>query len=171
MEVTGYMLKEGLKMKSIELSSIQTLFNESLYKFPDEKKMSPQEVVAAIVALEEDISLLQTAQSYYNLNVKVTVNKIGKLSLEQAIKLVGGAGRVSKMWRTAAKGNTRDRWSMSNVDVRRKDEEIASPTIKKEEALQHAKNAERYASSLRSAIALGNTTTVEIDWIDESLFG
>ena len=169
MEVTGYKLKEALKLKTIELQSVQSLFDESLYKFEDEDKLLPEEVVKRIVELENQIALLQTAQSYYNLQVKVDV--LGKEELlENVIKLVGGAGRVSKMWRTASKGRTRDRWDRSNIVTRRTDEVMAEPTVDKITALEKAKEAEKFASALRSAIAVGNTNIVDIDWIDEKLF-
>lgn len=170
MEVTGYELKEALKIKAIELQAIQSIFDESLYKFEDEKdKETPAEVVAKITTLEEEIAHLQTAQSYYNISTTVNVNGVPIL-LEKAIKLVGGAGRISKMWRTASKGKVRDRWDRSQVITRRTDEEIAMPTITKSEALEKAKTAEKFASALRSAIAIGNTTKMNIDWVDESLF-
>ena len=169
MQVTGYKLKEALKLKAIELQAVQSLFDESLYKFEGEEKLSPEEVVDKIKTLEDQIAKLQTAQSYYNLQVIVEVN--GKKGfLETAIKLVGGAGRVSKMWRTASAGRTRDRWDRSNIITRRTDEVMAEPTVNKITALEKAKEAEKFASALRSAIAVGNTNIVDVDWIDEKLF-
>jgi len=169
MDVTGYKLKEALKLKTIELQSVQSLFDESLYKFEGEEKLSPMDVVAQIKTLEDQIAKLQTAQSYYNLQVIVIIN--GERGfLETAIKLVGGAGRVSKMWRTASAGRTRDKWDRSQIATRRTDEITAEPTVKKVDALEKAKEAEKFASSLRSAIAVGNTSIVDIAWIDEKLF-
>jgi hypothetical protein len=171
MNVTGYQLKEALKMKTLELSTVQTQFDESLHKFEgDEDKISPQEIVGKIASLEEEIAELQTAQSYYNLQVTIHVGDL-PMKLEKAIKLVGGAGRVSKMWRSASKGQMRERWERHSLVVRRADEEVAKPTISKNEALDRAKEAERFASRLRNSIAVGNTTTVAIDWLDESLIG
>lgn len=169
MNVTGYELKEALKLRTIELQAVQSLFDESLYKFENEDKLTPTEVVDKIVELESQIASLQTAQSYYNLQVQVDVPGRREL-LEKVIKLVGGAGRVSKMWRTASKGRTRDRWDRSQTVTRRTDEVMAEPTVKKMDALDKAKDAEKFASALRSAIAIGNTSIVGIDWIDESLF-
>jgi len=170
MEVTGYKIKEALKLKNLELQAVQSLFDESLYKFEDEKdKMSPAEVAQKILVLENNIADLQTAQSYYNLQVPIEIDGV-KGTLEKAVKIVGGAGRLSKMWRTAAKGNVRDRWNRSQVATRRADEEVAIPTISKRDALELAKDAEKFASQLRSAIALGNTTVIDIGWIDENLF-
>ena len=74
------------------------------------------------------------------------------------------------MWRTASAGRTRDRWDRAQIVTRRADEVMAEPTVKKSDALDRAKGAEKFASALRSAIAIGNTNTIGIDWIDENLF-
>lgn len=92
-----------------------------------------------------------------------------KMLLEEAIKRVGGAGRMSKLWRTVSKGTTRDRWTSIQAATRKEGEEKAKPTITKAGALEKAKEAEKFASALRSAIAVGNTTKVSIDWVDENL--
>jgi hypothetical protein len=169
MNVTGYKLREALKMKSLELATIQSLFDESLYAFEGEKKDSPEVVAARIGVLETQIAVLQAAQSYYNL--QVTVEPDGnKMPLEAAVKMVGGAGRLSKMWRTAAQGSKRDRWDRSMSPVRNKEDVIAQPTISKSDALVFAQKAEKFAAALRSTIAVGNNNVVAIDWIDESLF-
>ena len=168
MEVTGYQLKEALKMTSLELSTIQSQFEETLFKFDDEDKETPEEIANKIYTLELKIAKLQTAQSFYNMAVEVDVQKI-KFLLEEAIKCVGGAGRLSKMWRTASKGKTRDRWSDLQAATRKEGEERAKPTITKMQALGKAKEAEKLASALRSAIAIGNTAKVSIDWVDEDL--
>lgn len=174
MEITGYKLREVLKMKALELSTIQSTFDESLFTFQDECKDLPGEIAAKITKLESDIAYLQAAQSEYNLNVKVTVKK-GKdttftMPLEVAVKMVGGAGRLSKMWRTAAQGDKRDRWDRGTPRTRNKEDLIAKPTITKTAALAEAKIAEAFAAALRNAIAVGNNTVVAIDWIDEDLF-
>jgi hypothetical protein len=169
MLVTGYQLKEALKMKALELSTIQTQFDESLYRFEGEEKQHPKDVADAIRQLENEIVELQTAQDYYNLNVKVDVSG-EQWSLCKAVKAVGGAGRVAKMWRTAAHGEKRDRWDRSRSMTRNKDDEIAIPTVTKPEALSEARAAEKFASQLRNAIAVGNTDTIEISWVTEKLF-
>lgn len=168
MKVTGYKLREVLKMKSLELATIQTLFDESLQAFEGDKKESPKEIADAISKLEKEVAILQAIQSDYNLKVAIEVEGI-KMPLEAAIKMVGGAGRLSKMWRTAAQGSKRDRWDRGSAMTRNKEDLVAQPTISKTEALLFAKKAERFAAALRNAIAVGNNTTVAIDWLDESL--
>lgn len=168
MDITGYQIREALKMKTLELSTVQTQWDESLYTFEGETKETPLEIIDRIIKLEADISYLQTAQDYYNLQVIVKIAD-EKMTLSQAIKTVGGAGRVSKMWRNASKGIVRDSWDSRRTISRNKDDIIAEPTIKKIDALNEAKRAEKLASQLRTAIATGNTTVVAIDWVDEKL--
>ena len=170
MEVTGYQLREALKMASLELETVKTQFDESLYAFADEKKESPEDISTRIEELETKVATLQAAQEFYN--QRVTVDVAGKeMLLAVAIKLVGGAGRVAKMWKHAAKGAVRDRWSRHQSVIRKTDEEMAKPTIDKADALKLAVQREHYAASLRSAIAYGNTTKVAVDFVDESLLG
>jgi hypothetical protein len=169
MEITGYKLKEALKMASLEKETVLTQFDETLYAFKGEKKPSPEEISDRVSYLETKIATLQTAQSQYNLNIMVSVQG-EEMSLQQAIKMVGGAGRLSKMWRSAAKGSKRDRWERQSSVTRKTDEEIALPTITKQDTMQRAKEAELFASRLRSAISTGNTNKVDIPWVGESLF-
>ena len=166
MEITGYQIKEALKMVSLEKETVLTQFDETLYAFAGEKKPSPEEISDRVAYLETKIATLQTAQSQYNLHVQVSVQG-EDMTLQQAIKMVGGAGRLSKMWRSAAKGNKRDH---ATTVTRKTDEEIAQPTITKQDSMVRAKAAEMFASRLRSAIAVGNTNKVNIPWVDESLF-
>jgi hypothetical protein len=169
MQVNGYKIREALKMKALELTTIQSQFDESLFIFEGDQKESPIDISDKITKLEVEIAMLQAAQSEYNLKVKVEVE--GKtLPLEAAVKMVGGAGRLSKMWRTAAGGAKRERWDRGFPTTRNKEDVVAQPTISKSKALELAKAAERLAASLRNAIAVGNNTVVAIDWIGESLF-
>lgn len=170
MKVTGYQLKEAIKMNGLRLVAVQSQFDESLYIFEGEEKRLPKDIVTEVAQLEADIALLQTAQDHYNLNIDVIVGK-EEMALSLAVKLVGGAGRRSKMWRSAAQGRMRDTYDRKNPVTRSKDEEVAGPTVTKVEALEEAMAAEKFASQLRHAIAVGNTSTENIDWIDENLFG
>ncbi len=83
--------------------------------------------------------------------------------------MVGGMGRLAKMWRTAARGKIRDRWDRQRVETRSKDLDVAQPTVPKRDALNLAKQYERFASALMNAIAVGNTTKLDIAGVDASL--
>jgi len=168
MEVTGFQIKEGLKMKNLELEAIRLQFDDSLHAFEDEEKLGPKEVMDTVSKLEQEIALLQTAQSIFNLEVIVEVGE-ATMPLECAIKLVGGAGRSSGMWRKAAGARKRRGYYNEPSLSRRADEEQARPTITRADALQLAKAAEKFASQLRGAIAVGNTKKVNIDSVTEAL--
>jgi len=165
MKVTGYKIREALKMAQLELSTIGSQFGDSLFCFEGEAKPSPKNIIISIQQLERNIARLQTAQAMYNLTVMITVGH-ERLTLEEAIKRVGGAGRISKMWRVAAQGNQVDKWELRQSMSRKTDEIQAQPTISKIEALEETKVSEKYASALRNAIAIGNTTEVTLDSID-----
>ena len=171
MLVTGHQLKEIIHLKQLELLTIQTQFEDSLFKFEGEEKEHPADVVTQIQKLEHEIATLQTAQGYYNDVVTVTIEGLkDPVKLAYAIKAVGGAGRVAKMWRLAAQGKRRDRWDRMQAETRRTDEEKARPIMEWKEALKKAKEAEKFAGSMRSAIATGNTNEVSINFIDPTLF-
>ncbi len=169
MLVTGYRLKEAIKMTTLELNAVQSQFDGSLHVFKGEEDDSPFKISDRIKELELNVVDLQTAQDHYNLSVKI---KVGKeiWQLARAIKAVGGAGRIAKMWRTAAYGKKTDSWDRQRSLTRNKDEEVAKPTVKKQEALEESRNAEKYASQLRNAIAIGNTDAIDIAWVTPELF-
>ncbi len=169
MKVTGYQLKEAIKMKALELDTIQSQFNDSLHRFEDEEKRSPIDIVDDLRRLENHLVELQTAQDFFNLGVQCEVNG-EPISLSQAIKAVGGAGRIAKMWRTAAQGEKSDRWERARNLTRNKEDESAIPTISKEEALNESRKSEKFAAQLRNAIAVGNSKSLEISWLTDEMF-
>lgn len=171
MKVTGYKLKEAIKIKQIELSAIESQFNDTLFVFAGEegKSLKPEEAAKRISELEKDISLLQTAQSYYNLQVQVPHGE-SQIYLENAIKLLGGLGRTTKRWKDAAQGhNDKRSYYTRPTSVRSKDEIVAQPTVTKLEAIENAKDSEKVALSLRSAISIANGKEIEIDFINGTL--
>ena len=86
-----------------------------------------------------------------------------KLSLALAVKLVNGAGTSEKMWREAAGGGKKERYGYSDDKIRNKDQIRALPQVSVAQAAAAADRASRYASALREAVAIGNSTTVEVD--------
>jgi len=159
-KVTGYQLRETIRKWTLRRDTAAGQFSDSLEKFKDEIKTDPRELVKIFLQAETAISILQTAQARYNLQTEVEVQ--GKVwTLAEAVKLVGGAGRIEKMWRSVAKGGAKNRYSYSE-DVRRDGEEHRVATITPDEALELATTAARYAGDLRSAIAAANATEVDL---------
>jgi hypothetical protein len=166
MKVTGYKFQHALR----ELGHVSDIaagqFNDSLKVFPDDVKTHPTEVMARYQAAEAKIAKLQTLQAQYNLDVTVQVQG-QPMTLSEAVKLVGGAGRAEKMWRSVA-APKQDRYG-GDRDTRDAGVVVAQKVISTEEAAGHAKAAARWASALREAIQVGNATEMEFP-VDEALF-
>jgi hypothetical protein len=168
MQITGYKLQHAIREAEHMKNLAASQWDDSLYAFADDEKTGPAEVMGEYRVQEERLCYLQEAQARYNL--RVTVDILGsRLTLCRAIKLVGGAGRAEKMWRAAASGEKKDRYSLRSELTRNKDEDRARRTISVKDASNKAKTSARYAASLREAIQVGNATAVEIE-LDESLF-
>jgi len=162
MKITGYKLKETIKRAEMVRDTVASHFNGSLHKFEGDEKDGPQDVVQKFRKADLALAKVQTIQAQYNLAVEVEV--LGeKMTLMEAVKRVGGAGRVEKMWRSAS-GEKRDRYSYRDDDITRdKDQIRAQPTINKSQALELAQEAAKLAGALRAAIADGNSVAVELD--------
>ena len=173
MKVTGYMLREAIKQHELRRDTAARAFDSSLKRFPDEEKESPNEIIVAFSKAEQAVAQIQEAQMRYNLAIMVDVtgsyasNKT-TMTLAKAIKLVGGAGRVEKMWRSAT-GPKKDRYY-------REEDEIdpsrirAKATVKPSEAIKEASLAGKVAGSLRAAIATANARELEIEDLSPALF-
>lgn len=166
MLVTGYKIQQAIRrhMSSLEIANKQ--FVESVTYFPSQEKPDLTSLFASYAEHEAAIAELQAAQAVYNLRVMVKVTMLDgsekQMSLHEAVKRVGGAGRGEKMWRVAAKGGDKDRY-YGNKDERSKDNEYAVHAMSPSDCLQRANRAGRYASSLREAIQLGNAVELDID--------
>lgn len=168
MKVTGYKIQHKLKeLEQLKEVSAQQ-FNDNIMQFESQnEKMELPEVFATYTALEKRIARLQAAQCLYNLSVDVNV--LGEtMTLLEAVKLVGGAGRSEKMWKDVVKGN-RARHHGYGEQTRSKDQEYAVRSVSVADAVGFAQQATKIAGSLREAIQVGNATEVELD-LDEKLF-
>lgn len=165
MEINGYMLREALKKLAIRADSSAKNFEDSLHAFKGEEKTHPTEVMKNYLDAEKDIARLQRIQDEYNIKVQVDVHG-EKMSLCEAVKRVGGAGRAEKLWRNAAVPH-KDRFAYRE-EVRKADEERPHKVMSPKELMDaHSKGAS-YAGALRNAIALGNSTLLSFD-VDQKL--
>jgi hypothetical protein len=173
MKITGFQLTFRLRELQDMREIVASQFNESLFQFPTEaeKKPSPGELTAAYQECERKIAALQVAQARYNLAVPVEVQG-EKMSLHEAVKLVGGAGRVAKMWKDAAKKTETPGYNPYGIQQmsRDKEHEYAQRTVSVQECLEHSMRASRWAAGLRQAIQLGNSKEMEIEDLDPALF-
>lgn len=163
MKTTGYQLREAIKLKSLELSTVISQFDEALHYFEGETKPAPVKIAGRAQELEDQIVLLQVAQDYFN--VHTIINHV--ISLATCIKSVGGYGRRAKLFREAATGAKRDRWERNSYLTRDATKLIAMPSISKQEALEEAIRYEKLATHLRTQIALANSKVLEIPLLDQ----
>ena len=171
MKVTGYQLMRALKELAFDKETAEGVFDDSMWKFEGELKAHPADAAIALQKAEVAFANVQFAQAIYNQKIDVTVED-QKMALGLAIKLVGGAGRVEKKWREAAKPPKKDRFDFSSNQQRKRDDgtEYAIKQITTEDAQMLAKNAAKYAAALREAIQVGNSAELHIDGLDPALF-
>lgn len=168
MKVNGHMIQGAIRELTHQREIAAAQFGESLYAFPDEKRPRPGVLVAAHRECDVSIAQLQVLQARYNLAVTVEVDP-GKMTLHEAVKRVGGAGRVEKMWREAAKDLGRGRYDSRTLE-RSATTVTASRTVTVEECMAAAKIAGRHAAALRAAIQRGNVVEVDFENVDPDLF-
>lgn len=171
-KVTGYSLRTAIKKWTLKRDSAATQFPKTLYKFKNESKPAPLDVAALMEKAEIAIAKLQAAQVNYNAQVQVELRG-SRMSLAEAVKRMGGASRLEKLWKSAAGletgGRNRDYYGAPAM-TRSTDTETAEGTLTADEAASKASEAADYVSALQEAIASGNGQTIEIE-IDQSLFG
>ena len=172
MKITGFQLTYRLRELQDTREIAQTQFNEGLFQYPTEvgQKPTPIELDRVLSECERKIAILQVAQARYNLAVQVEV--LGqKMTLHEAVKLVGGAGRLAKMWKEAAKKTDSNSYGyMVQQAGRDKEHEYLQRTVTVQECLERSQAATRWASGLRQAIQLGNSVEIEVEGLDPALF-
>ena len=161
MKVTGYKLQHALREMAHVRDIAAQHFSEGLRVFKGDEYVHPEKAMAMFIAAENKIARLQTAQAQYNLAVTVDVQG-ETMPLAQAVKLVGGAGRSEKMWRSCAKDTGKDRYSYRE-NTREAGVKVAQRTVSVDDATAHAKTAAKRASALREAIQVGNATGMDVD--------
>lgn len=164
MQINGYQIREAIKRWMLTRDTVQSQFKDSLHMFEgidEDQKRKPLAIMNEFEMCDYKVALLEEVQQRFNQCVNVTVIS-DSMPLARAVKLVGGAGRREKMWREAAVPK-KDRYAYDDKLKRDKDAIYARPTLTQEQALTQSKEANRYASALRNAIARGNNTDVNIE--------
>jgi hypothetical protein len=166
-KITGYQLREAIKNWELRKNTAFKQFQESMWIFAGEEKTPLDELANTYARAEQAIARLQTLQAEYNLAIQVEVQGQA-MTLCQAVKQVGGAGRLEKMWRDAATG-AQQHYGYAQMTVRQKDQEFAKRAVNPVDAVARTTSAAKFASALRNAIALGNTRELELDVTTELL--
>lgn len=166
MQVNGYELREAMKRWNTLRNIAAAQHKDSIFVFEGDENLTLDKVVANFVEADNAYSKLQEVQQWYNglvqVNYKGLDSKPVTSTLAFAVKAVGGAGRIEKMWRDAC-SEKQDRYG----GYRQERERDPSKTYAKRavpiaEAMTKADAASKYAMTLRQAIARANTTQVEV---------
>mgnify|MGYP001566113377 CR=1 FL=1 len=161
MKITGYKLQHAIREAMALRDLAASQWDGVLYAFEDEHKPTPAGVMGLYLFHEHRLCALQVGLARYNLAVTVQVQG-APMTLCEAVKRVGGAGRAEKMWRMAATGGKKDRYERELDRKRSTGETHAQRTTPTDEAVKRATGAGRFAAALREAIQVGNATEVEI---------
>ena len=173
MIVTGYKFQHALRELGHRRDNAAKQFANSLFAFEEEEgALNPLECMSTFRTCEHKIARLQTAQQEYNLAVLVTIYMGGEntscVTLCEVVKMVGGAGRAEKMWRTCASATGRERYEGREL-FRDATQVRAKRQIPVDAAMEQAHEAAKIASAIRTAIAIGNSNEMEVE-LDPSLF-
>lgn len=169
MKLTGYKIREKLKELELKRNFLKAEFDNSLFSFDAKEKPDPLTTGENCVKTERQIAQLQTIQSIYNLEAEIEVRG-ERISLLEAIKIVGGIDRAFMMWKSASADSP---WEAYSAQVREKDKEYGRRTLSKRDAMTKTEETAKYASELRAAIAEANAVEIDIDvsGFDGSIFG
>lgn len=170
MKINGYKIQHRLKELRDRRDIAASQFSNGLWQFEADKdsKMHPNEAMETFADCEFKIAQLQVLQARYNLEVEVTAGK-QTMTLHEAVKRIGGAGRMEKMWRTAAASTGTDRFGYGRDMERSKENEYAQRMISVEACMDSSRTASKFAASLREAVQFGNATSIEME-VDAALF-
>jgi len=166
MNVTGHRLQSLVREIEACIEGQRRMFEENIQYFEDEKAnhVDPLKIGERLSAMNALLTLVQTQQAAYNLSV--TVEVLGKkISLAQAVKLVGLAGGEEKMWREAV-SLKRDRYG--EMTRKNKDEVLAVRAIPYDIAVRCVRRAAQWVNALRLAIAQGNTQERPAVYLNEA---
>lgn len=181
-KVTGYGLKEIIKKLERRRDTAKSQFEEALYYFegdvpgaeedptapvrrsaPDGKwaEKNARELASKYDDLERMIAQIQTVQAEYNAGITITVQG-QKITLNHAIKLLGGAERIEKLWQKAAEIENSGSRYYSPDRVRVAGQEHAKRAISSNDAITESEKASTFVGALRAAVAVANSTEKEM---------
>lgn len=169
MKITGYQLREAIKVWQLRKTAAEAAFTDSLTKFKDDNKEEPSVAADRVVEAETAIVRLQVAQMKYNLAVKVDVAGVGEITLAEVIKLAGATSRIEKVWSGATSTlNMNARYSHG---VRDPNHDHAKAAVTPKEILERTSGLTKRAGALRAALGAGNTREVPIEDLDAATLG
>jgi hypothetical protein len=157
-KINGLKIQQAIREATKDRDLADSRFAGSLKAFPDEKKPHPLKLSDEFEAAERRIAALQTAQARYNISVMVEADG-RSMTLQEAVKLLGGAQRLEEKWREAAKEEA-DRYG---GDTRDKDAVVRTRQVDHEKCVELARMHSRRVNGIRYAIGKGNATELDLD--------
>lgn len=171
-KVTGYGLKEIIKKLERRRDTAKSQFEEALYFFEgdtpglrqaaaEEAQKNARDLAAKYEDLERMIAQVQTVQAEYNAGITITVQG-QRFTLNHAIKLLGAAERIEKLWQKAAEIENAGSRYYSPDRVRVAGQEHAKRSISTNDAITESEKASTFVGALRAGVAVANSTEKEI---------
>lgn len=169
MEVNGFQIREALKRWERRKKTADSLFKETLWSFEDAGK-APDSRKVAEEYKRSDLAVARLQELQQKFNSQVNLDVLGqKMTMALAIKILGGAGRLEKMWSGAVTDQGGDRY-YRRENSRKADDIYACRTVSQEDCAKLADEAAHFSSALRNAIAVGNTQKVSIGDVPKDIF-
>ncbi len=163
MKINGILLREALKRWERARTLAIASFQDSLWRFDGEQKPSPMEACEAFIKADTIHATLQDLQQRYNSAIEM--EHLGNtITLGVAVKMIGGAGRVEKMW-TEAAAKPKNRYGFDDSMDRKRDKDAiyAIRSISVQDCVAISNKTSEIAAKLRSQIALANATMLDLD--------
>jgi hypothetical protein len=165
MQVNGYELREAMKRWNTLRNIAAAQHKDSIFVFEGDEALPLDKVVSNFIQADDAYSKLQEVQQWYNAQVPVNYKglegKVVTSTLAFAVKAVGGAGRIEKMWRDAC-AEKQDRYGYRQERERDPSKTYAKRSVTIAEAMKKADAASKYAMTLRQTIARANTSMLEV---------
>lgn len=174
MKVTGNTIRDLVKSWELRKVTLETLFQDALFKFDDETKRSPLEISEEILQAEQKIVQLQVAQAAFNASTYVESRLLGRrLSLTEVVKLVGAYERLAKLWgATVQKKVKASRYldSSTSAPVRNTTQVVAKEAIDIKGRSEMIEKYSKLLGHLKGLVSEGNNMVVPSTILDPSLY-
>lgn len=164
-KVTGYILRDSIKMLEFRVATTLARFQDSLHKFPDETKEDPIELTKQLKRDHLGLAQLRTAQARYNLSVYVTLGE-ETVCLAELVKRVAALGTIEKLWKDLATARTHSHYG--HMQTRDTSQVHAEATTTPQQRTEMARSYAKMMSQWRQAIAAANGREMEIEGLDPS---
>ena len=163
------MIQEALSTWIQRKDFLSKRFKRALWQFEGDDLGNVSVLADEFRVADLTVAHLQNLQDTYNGGIKVNVDS-EDMTLADAIKQIGGSGRMAKMWREAADSTGTER-HYGGEDMTRKMDEISKErTISVKDCMDQAEIYSSLLSKFRIAIREGNQTQVDFPDTPEAWF-